>query len=137
MLWLLTGKFFHRVQHAHILVQDSPILILDEATSALDVKSERLVQQAIETLVTGRTVLVVAHRLSTVQVTYTWLADSNGCSAMHHIELVMCFLQAAEQIVVLEQGQVREVGTHDELVKRNGVYADLVSSTSLSLSTSV
>lgn len=46
-------------------------------------------------------------------------------------------LQAAEQIVVLEQGQVREVGTHDELVKRNGVYADLVSSTSLSLSTSV
>ena len=49
-------------------VQDSPILILDEATSALDVKSERLVQQAIETLVAGRTVLVVAHRLSTVQV---------------------------------------------------------------------
>ena len=49
-------------------LQDSPILILDEATSALDVKSERLVQQAIETLVAGRTVLVVAHRLSTVQV---------------------------------------------------------------------
>ena len=46
-------------------------------------------------------------------------------------------LQAAEQIVVLEQGQVREVGTHEELVKRNGVYADLVSSNSLSLSTSV
>ena len=51
-------------------MQDSPILILDEATSALDVKSERLVQQAIETLVAGRTVLVVAHRLSTVQVNH-------------------------------------------------------------------
>ena len=51
-----------------VALQDSPILILDEATSALDVKSERLVQQAIETLVAGRTVLVVAHRLSTVQV---------------------------------------------------------------------
>ena len=50
---------------------------------------------------------------------------------------ILCVLQAAEQIVVLEQGQVREVGTHDELVKRKGVYADLVSSTSLSLSTSV
>ena len=55
-------------QHQDIALQDSPILILDEATSALDVKSERLVQQAIETLVAGRTVLVVAHRLSTVQV---------------------------------------------------------------------
>ncbi len=50
---------------------------------------------------------------------------------------VLWHVQAAEQIVVLEQGQVREVGTHDELVKRNGVYADLVSSNSLSLSTSV
>lgn len=108
---LLSGGQRQRIAIARALLKDSPILILDEATSALDVKSERLVQQAIETLVTGRTVLVVAHRLSTVQ--------------------------AAEQIVVLEQGQVREVGTHDELVKRNGVYADLVSSTSLSLSTSV
>ena len=66
----------------------------------------------------------------------------NGCRHVtppiamftYHVPLL---LQAAEQIVVLEQGQVREVGTHDELVKRNGVYADLVSSTSLSLSTSV
>lgn len=52
-------------------------------------------------------------------------------------KLVICYVQAAEQIVVLEAGQVKEVGTHDELVKRNGVYAGLVSSTSLSLSTSV
>lgn len=62
-------------------MQDSPILILDEATSALDVKSERLVQQAIETLVAGRTVLVVAHRLSTVQV-------CNDIACLH--ELVHC-----------------------------------------------
>ena len=50
------------------VMQDSPIIILDEATSALDTRSERLVQQAIENLVAGRTVLVIAHRLSTVQV---------------------------------------------------------------------
>lgn len=60
-------------------MQDSPILILDEATSALDVKSERLVQQAIETLVAGRTVLVVAHRLSTVQVHTCQAIPSRVC----------------------------------------------------------
>ena len=64
------------------LVQDSPIIILDEATSALDAKSERLVQQAIEKLVAGRTVLVIAHRLSTVQVgrlqTLSWLGQSSA-----------------------------------------------------------
>ena len=60
-------------------LQDSPILILDEATSALDVKSERLVQQAIETLVAGRTVLVVAHRLSTVQVCTRQALPSRVC----------------------------------------------------------
>ena len=62
-------------------MQDSPILILDEATSALDVKSERLVQQAIETLVAGRTVLVVAHRLSTVQVCL--MHEQGSANAMH------------------------------------------------------
>ena len=60
-----------------LLVQDSPIIIMDEATSALDVKSERLVQQAVENLVAGRTVLVIAHRLSTVQV---WAADCIKCT---------------------------------------------------------
>lgn len=62
------SPIYHVQHYQMIALQDSPILILDEATSALDVKSERLVQQAIETLVAGRTVLVVAHRLSTVQV---------------------------------------------------------------------
>ena len=71
-------------------MQDSPILILDEATSALDVKSERLVQQAIETLVAGRTVLVVAHRLSTVQVCQ--IAFEAPCCRLHpadvHVQAV-------------------------------------------------
>ena len=68
MLPQMSTKSLSPFAAPHICLQDSPILILDEATSALDVKSERLVQQAIETLVAGRTVLVVAHRLSTVQV---------------------------------------------------------------------
>ena len=92
-------------------LQNSPIIILDEATSALDSKSERLVQQAIDNLTTGRTVLVIAHRLSTVQ--------------------------AAKQIVVLEAGRVAEVGTHEALLQRKGLYAEFVSSQSLSLSLSV
>ena len=69
----------HLQQRQDICLQDSPILILDEATSALDVKSERLVQQAIKTLVAGRTVLVVAHRLSTVQVCHQSMYDGTAC----------------------------------------------------------
>ncbi|KAK9823874.1 hypothetical protein WJX72_006089 [[Myrmecia] bisecta] len=108
---LLSGGQRQRIAIARALLKDSPIIILDEATSALDAKSEKLVQQAIETLVAGRTVLVIAHRLSTVQ--------------------------AADQIVVLEGGQVAEVGTHKELVKKQALYAELVSSQSLSLFASV
>ena len=133
-------------------MQDSPIIILDEATSALDAKSERLVQQAIEKLVAGRTVLVIAHRLSTVQVgrlhTLTWLGQSSADLSAGHVqvsgacrwplaELVMLCLQAAKQIVVLNDGRVAELGTHDELVKLGGLYSELVSTQSLSLSLSV
>ena len=75
-----------------MLLQDSPILILDEATSALDVKSERLVQQAIETLVTGRTVLVVAHRLSTVQVCVDLAVSTHLHSLPHDAGVSICLL---------------------------------------------
>ena len=76
-----------------------PILILDEATSALDNKSEAVVQQAIDNLMKDRTVLVIAHRLSTVR--------------------------NADCIVVINDGQIVEKGTHDELLKKQGAYAAL------------
>lgn len=109
---LLSGGQRQRIALARALLKGAPMLILDEATSALDSESERLVQAAIEKLVQGRTVLVIAHRLSTVQ--------------------------AADQIVVLDDGAVAEVGTHEELAsKPGGLYASLVDSQSLALSASV
>ena len=107
---LLSGGQRQRIALARALLKDAPILILDEATSHLDTQSERLVQQAIDNLVEGRTVLVIAHRLSTVQ--------------------------SAGQILVMEDGQVVESGTHAELVGIGGRYASLVSSQSLTLSAS-
>lgn len=108
---LLSGGQRQRIALARALLKDAPILILDEATSHLDTESERLVQQAIDTLVHGRTVLVIAHRLSTVQ--------------------------SAGQILVMDDGQVKESGTHAELVAiKGGRYANLVSSQALTLSAS-
>ncbi|GJP82094.1 hypothetical protein CLOP_g12312 [Closterium sp. NIES-67] len=97
---LLSGGQRQRLAIARAILKDAPILILDEATSALDSVSERLVQQALEGLMQGRTTLVIAHRLSTVQ--------------------------AADQIVVMAAGKLVERGTHAELVAQGGAYATLV-----------
>lgn len=92
----LSGGQRQRIAIARALVKDPPILILDEATSQLDSASERIVQQAIEKLLYGRTVFIVAHRLSTVQ--------------------------NANSIAVLDKGQIVEQGTHQELLNKKGLY---------------
>ncbi|XP_055827643.1 ABC transporter B family member 28 isoform X1 [Solanum dulcamara] len=97
---LLSGGQRQRIAIARALLKNAPILILDEATSSLDTISERLVQEALDHLMKGRTTLVIAHRLSTVQ--------------------------NADQIALCSDGKIAELGTHLELLGRKGQYASLV-----------
>jgi ATP-binding cassette subfamily B protein len=95
----LSGGQRQRLSIARALLADRPVLLLDEATSSLDAASERMVQQALEALKRGRTTLVIAHRLATVQ--------------------------HADRIVVLDRGAIVAQGTHAELMKQGGLYANL------------
>ena len=96
---LLSGGQRQRIAIGRALLKDAPLLILDEATSALDTKSERHIQEGLAELMKGRTTLVIAHRLSTVE--------------------------KADQIIVLDAGRIVESGTHRELLDANGHYASL------------
>ena len=95
----LSGGERQRIAIARAILADRPILLLDEATSALDAESERIVQRALERLMAGRTVLMIAHRLATVR--------------------------HADRIAVMESGRIVALGTHDELVRDNPLYARL------------
>jgi ATP-binding cassette subfamily B protein len=95
----LSGGQRQRIAIARAILRDAPILLLDEATSALDAESERLVQDALDHLMTDKTTIVIAHRLATVR--------------------------AADRIIVMDDGRIVEEGRHDSLVAQGGLYARL------------
>jgi subfamily B ATP-binding cassette protein MsbA len=95
----LSGGQRQRIGIARALIRDNPILLLDEPTAALDAESELAVMEALKRLMANRTVITIAHRLSTIR--------------------------EADKIIVLRDGEIAEVGDHEELLKRNGIYAEL------------
>ena len=97
----LSGGEQQRISIARCILKDAPIVILDEATASVDADNERYIQAAISQLVQGKTLLVIAHRLNTVM--------------------------GADQILVLDQGEIKERGSHQELVNKKGLYAAMLS----------
>ena len=96
----LSGGQRQRIALARAIIRDPQVLILDEATSELDARSQQLISQAVEKLGANRTVVIVAHRLSTIQ--------------------------HADKIIVLEGGKVADEGTHEQLISRKGRYAEFL-----------
>ena len=92
----LSGGEKQRVSIARAILKDAPIIILDEATASVDPENEHLIQQAISELTRGKTIITIAHRLATIE--------------------------QADQILVVEDGKIAERGTHQELIRQNGVY---------------
>ena len=96
----LSGGEEQRVAVARAILKNAPILILDEATANVDPENEAELQKAIEALTQGKTIIMIAHRLKTVK--------------------------NADQIIVIDRGKIAQQGTHDELIKQTGIYADFV-----------
>jgi ATP-binding cassette subfamily B protein len=95
----LSGGQKQRISIARAVLRDSPILILDEATSSVDVNTEKIIHEAMDSIVQGRTTIIIAHRLSSVK--------------------------KANMIIVLDEGSVKECGTHEELIAAGGLYEEL------------